>query len=151
MNSPSSSHAWVLTPPRSLRLLGQNGTYHPYRPGLVGGHCIPVDPYYLVYKAEELGYHPQVILAGRSINDSLPGHVARMSVMGLNEVGKVIRGSKVLIMGLTYKEDVPDIRESPVFEIVRELKAYKIEVFGYDPLLSDELIEQFGVDRKSVV
>ncbi len=96
--------------------------------------------YYRVYKAEELGYHPQVILAGRSINDSMPGHVARMAIMGLNDVGKVIRGSNVLIMGLTYKEDVPDIRESQVFEIVRELKAYKIEVYGYDPLLSDEMV-----------
>lgn len=101
--------------------------------------------YYRVYEAEELGYHPQVILAGRSINDSMPGHVARMAIMGLNDVGMVIRGSKVLIMGLTYKEDVPDIRESPVFEIVRELKAYKIEVYGYDPLLSDEMIERLGV------
>jgi UDPglucose 6-dehydrogenase/UDP-N-acetyl-D-galactosamine dehydrogenase len=128
-----------------LEAAGTKWNFHPYRPGLVGGHCIPVDPYYLVYKAEELGYHPQVILAGRSINDSMPGHVARMAIMGLNDVGKVIRGSKVLIMGLTYKEDVPDIRESPVFEIVRELKAYKIEVHGYDPLLSDEMIERFGV------
>ena len=128
-----------------LEAAGTKWNFHPYRPGLVGGHCIPVDPYYLVYKAEELGYHPQVILAGRSINDSMPGHVARMTIMGLNDVGKVIRGSKVLIMGLTYKEDVPDIRESPVFEIVRELKAYKIEVYGYDPLLSDEMVEQFGV------
>lgn len=93
-----------------LEAAGTKWNFHPYRPGLVGGHCIPVDPYYLVYKAEELGYHPQVILAGRSINDSMPGHVARMTIMGLNDVGKVIRGSKVLIMGLTYKEDVPDIR-----------------------------------------
>ena len=128
-----------------LEAAGTKWNFHPYRPGLVGGHCIPVDPYYLVYKAEELGYHPQVILAGRSINDSMPGHVARMAVMGLNEVGKVIRGSKVLIMGLTYKEDVPDIRESPAFEIVRELKEYKVDVFGFDPLLPDETIEQFGV------
>ncbi len=75
----------------------------------------------------------------------MPGHVARMAIRGLNDVGKVIRGSKVLIMGLTYKEDVPDIRESPVFEIVRELKAYKIEMHGYVPLLSDKMIEQFGV------
>ena len=123
-----------------LEAAGTKWNFHPYRPGLVGGHCIPVDPYYLVYKAEELGYHPQVILAGRSINDSMPGHVARMTIMGLNDVGKVIRGSKVLIMGLTYKEDVPDIRESQVFEIVREMKAYKIEVYGYDPLLSDEMV-----------
>lgn len=81
--------------------------FHRYSPGLVGGHCIPVDPYYLVYKAKELGYHPQVILAGRAINDYMPKHVAEMAVKGLNEVGKVIKGSKVLILGLTYKENVP--------------------------------------------
>ena len=80
---------------------------------LVGGHCIPVDPYYLVMCAQEAGYHPQVILAGRAINDSMPKYVAEMTIKALNSVEKVIKGSKVLIMGLTYKENVPDIRESP--------------------------------------
>ena len=112
---------------------------------MVGGHCIPVDPYYLVYKAKELGYHPQVILAGRAINDYMPKHVAEMAIKGLNEVGKVINGSKVLIMGLTYKENVPDTRESPVREIVKELKEFGVDVYGYDPLLSKEEIEGFGV------
>lgn len=79
-----------------------------------GGHRIPVDPYYLVYKARELGYHPQVIMAGRAINDSMPKHVAELAIKELNEAGKVIKGSKALILGLTYKENVPDIRESPV-------------------------------------
>ncbi|MBE9541663.1 MAG: nucleotide sugar dehydrogenase, partial [Proteobacteria bacterium] len=115
-------------------------------PGLVGGHCIPVDPYYLVYKAKELGYHPQVILAGRAINDYMPKHVAEMAIKGLNEVGKVIKGSKVLIMGLTYKENVPDTRESPVREIVKELKEFGVEAYGYDPLLSKEEIKGFGVN-----
>jgi len=119
--------------------------FQPYKPGLVGGHCIPVDPYYLVYKAKELGYHPQVILAGRAINDYMPKHVAEMAIKGLNEVGKVIKGSKVLIMGLTYKENVPDTRESPVKEMVKELKEFGIEIYGYDPLLSKEEIEAFGV------
>jgi UDPglucose 6-dehydrogenase/UDP-N-acetyl-D-galactosamine dehydrogenase len=119
--------------------------FHPYKPGLVGGHCIPVDPYYLVYKAKELGYHPQVILAGRAINDYMPKHVAEMAIKGLNEVGKVIKGSKVLIMGLTYKENVPDTRESPVREMVKELKEFGVEAYGYDPLLSKEEIEGFGV------
>ena len=119
--------------------------FHRYSPGLVGGHCIPVDPYYLVYKAKELGYHPQVILAGRAINDYMPKHVAEMAIKGLNEVGKVIKGSKVLIMGLTYKENVPDTRESPVREMVKELKEFCVEVYGYDPLLSKEEIKQFGV------
>ena len=120
--------------------------FHRYSPGLVGGHCIPVDPYYLVYKAKELGYHPQVILAGRAINDYMPKHVAEMAIKGLNEVGKVIKGSKVLIMGLTYKENVPDTRESPVREMVKELKEFGIEVYGYDPLLSREEIGGFGVN-----
>ena len=115
--------------------------FHRYSPGLVGGHCIPVDPYYLVYKAKELGYHPQVILAGRAINDYMPKHVAEMAIKGLNEVGKVIKGSKVLIMGLTYKENVPDTRESPVREMVKELKEFGIEVYGCDPLLSREKLE----------
>ena len=119
--------------------------FHPYTPGLVGGHCIPVDPYYLVYKAKELGYHPQVILAGRAINDYMPKHVADIAIKGLNEVGKVIKGSKVLIMGLTYKENVPDTRESPVKEIVKELKEFGCDVYGYDPMLSRKEIEGFGV------
>jgi len=89
--------------------------FHKYSPGLVGGHCIPLDPYYLVYKAKELGYHPQIILAGRKeINDYMPKYVAEMAIKGLNEVGKVIKMSKVLIMDLAYKENVPDTRESPM-------------------------------------
>ena len=128
-----------------LKAASTKWNFHRYSPGLVGGHCIPVDPYYLVYKAKELGYHPQVILAGRAINDYMPKHVAEMSIKGLNEVGKVIKGSKVLIMGLTYKKNVPDTRESPVREIVKELKEFCVEVYGYDPLLSKEEIEWFGV------
>lgn len=118
--------------------------FHRYSPGLVGGHCIPVDPYYLVYKAEELGYHPQVILAGRAINDSMPKHIAEMTIRALNDVAKVIRGSKVLIMGLTYKENVADTRETPVKEIIKQLKEYGVEVMGYDPLLND-IESEFGI------
>jgi UDPglucose 6-dehydrogenase/UDP-N-acetyl-D-galactosamine dehydrogenase len=120
--------------------------FHKYKPGLVGGHCIPVDPYYLVYKAKSLGYHPQVILAGRAINDYMPRHVALMTVKALNDVGKVIKDSKVLIMGLTYKENVPDTRESPVREIVKELEEFGVKIFGYDPLLGKGDVENFGVD-----
>ncbi|KDE54384.1 nucleotide sugar dehydrogenase [Methanoculleus sp. MH98A] len=118
--------------------------FHNYRPGLVGGHCIPVDPYYLVYKAEELGYHPQVILAGRAINDAMPKHVAEIAIKELNRAGKVIRDSKVLILGLTYKENVPDTRESPVGEMIRELKEFDVDVYGHDPLLAPGEIERFG-------
>ena len=129
-----------------LEAAGTKWNFHPYTPGLVGGHCIPVDPYYLVYKAKELGYHPQVILAGRAINDYMPKHVAEMAIKGLNEVGKVIKGSKVLIMGLTYKENVADTRESPVREMVKELKEFGVDVYGYDPLISKEEIGDFGVE-----
>jgi UDP-N-acetyl-D-galactosamine dehydrogenase len=117
--------------------------FHRYRPGLVGGHCIPVDPYYLVYKAEELGYHPQVILAGRAINDSMPRQVADIAIKELNRAGKVIRDSKVLILGLTYKENVADTRESPVGELIRELHDFDVEVYGHDPLLNSTEIERF--------
>jgi len=116
-----------------------------FSPGLVGGHCIPVDPYYLVYKARELGYHSQVILAGRSINDYMPKHVALLAIKALNQAGKVMKDSKVLIMGLTYKENVPDTRESPVSQMVKELKEFGMELFGYDPLLTSREIERFGV------
>jgi UDPglucose 6-dehydrogenase/UDP-N-acetyl-D-galactosamine dehydrogenase len=111
--------------------------FHRYAPGMVGGHCIPVDPYYLVYKARELDYHAQVILAGRAINDSMPKHVAELTIKALNSAGKVIKGSKVLILGFTYKENVPDTRESPVKGIIKELKAFGVEVYGYDPILDN--------------
>jgi len=138
-------HKMVLDTKSVLEAASTKWNFHPYKPGLVGGHCIPVDPYYLVYKAKELGYHPQVILAGRAINDYMPKHVAEMAIKGLNEVGKVIKGSKVLIMGLTYKENVPDTRESPVREMVKELKEFGVDVYGYDPLLNEGEIKGFGI------
>ncbi len=116
-----------------------------YEPGLVGGHCIPVDPYYLVYKAKELDYHPQVILAGRAINDYMPKHVAEMTIKALNDAEKVIKGAKVLILGLTYKENVPDTRETPARAMIKELKAFRVNIFGYDPLLAKEEIKGFGI------
>ena len=120
--------------------------FHRYSPGLVGGHCIPVDPYYLVYKSEELGHHPQVILAGRATNDYMSKHVAQMTIKAINNAGKVIKGSKVLIAGLTYKENVADTRETPVKDVIKELKEYGVEILGFDPLLDSELIEQeYGV------
>ena len=129
-----------------LKAADTKWNFHRYSPGLVGGHCIPVDPYYLVYKAKEFGYHPQVILAGRAINDYIPKHIAEMTVKALNDVGKVIKSSRVLIMGLTYKEDVADIRESPAKEIIKELREYGIEVVGFDPLLhADNLEGEFNI------
>lgn len=116
-----------------------------FAPGLVGGHCIPVDPYYLTYKARELGYHSQVILAGRAVNDSMAKYVAELAIKGINEAGKTIKNSKVLIMGLTYKENVPDTRESPVKAMVKELKEFSCDVYGVDPLLTKREIEGFHV------
>jgi UDPglucose 6-dehydrogenase/UDP-N-acetyl-D-galactosamine dehydrogenase len=127
-----------------LKAAGTKWNFHQYKPGMVGGHCIPVDPYYLVKKAKEVGYHPQVILAGRSINDSMPRYVAGLAIKGLNKVGKKIKGSNVLIMGLTYKEDVADTRESPAENMVEELKEYDVNVYGYDPLLTNNEIRHFG-------
>lgn len=121
--------------------------FHCYSPGLVGGHCIPIDPYYLVHKAKELGYHPQVILSGRAINDYMPKHVAKITIKALNEVGKAIKGSKVLIMGLTYKEDVSDVRESPALGIIEELKKHQVEVYGFDPYLTEtDAKKNFDID-----
>ena len=120
--------------------------FHRYFPGLVGGHCIPVDPYYLVYKSRELGHQPRVILAGRAINDDMPKHIVDMTIKALNDVEKAIKGCRVLIMGLTYKEDVADIRESPVKVIIRELKKYGVEVMGFDPLLdANDFDEEFKI------
>jgi len=133
-----------LTTKDVLEAAATKWNFHRYSPGLVGGHCIPVDPYYLVYKAKELDYHPQVILAGRAINDYMPRHIAQMTIKALNDVGKVIRNSKVLIMGLTYKENVADTRESPVKDIMKELKEYGVEILGYDPLLNN-IESEFGV------
>jgi len=115
-----------------------------YSPGLVGGHCIPVDPYYLVHRAKEFGYHAQVILAGRAINDSMAKHVAEMTIKALNDAGKVIKGSKVLIMGLTYKENVADTRETPLKQVIKELKEFGIDTYGYDPVLNNGE-DEFGI------
>jgi len=113
-------------------------------PGLVGGYCIPVVPYFLVQKAEEYGYHPQFILTGRAVNDAIPQHIVQIAVKSINNANKVIRGSKVLIMGCTYKENVEDTRETPIREVIRELCEYGIEVYGYDPLVKNGK-KDFGI------
>jgi UDPglucose 6-dehydrogenase/UDP-N-acetyl-D-galactosamine dehydrogenase len=128
-----------------LKAAGTKWNFHKYEPGLVGGHCIPVDPYYLVYKAEELGYHPQVILAGRSINDSMPKYVTEITIKGLIEADKLVKGSHILVMGLTYKENVPDVRESPSLHMINELRKYGVKITAWDPLLSNEEMENLGL------
>jgi UDP-N-acetyl-D-galactosamine dehydrogenase len=120
-----------------------------FHPGLVGGHCIGVDPYYLTYRALELGLHPTVILAGRAINDSMGKYVGELIVKALNHAGKVLKRSRVLIMGLTFKEDVPDIRNSRVLDTIEYLRQFEIEVIGCDPLLRNEVVrEEFGVENR---
>jgi UDP-N-acetyl-D-glucosamine/UDP-N-acetyl-D-galactosamine dehydrogenase len=103
-----------------------------YKPGLVGGHCISVDPYYLAYKAENLGYHPEVILSGRRVNDNMSTFVANKMIKMLIKAGKQIMGSKILILGVTFKENCPDIRNSKVAEVYNELKEFGLEVDAYD-------------------
>lgn len=103
-------------------------------PGMVGGHCIGVDPYYLTYKAERLGYHPEVLLAGRRINDGMAKYVAEKTVKTMIHEGKLIRRSKVIVLGVTFKENCPDIRNSKVFDLIRELKEYHLNVDVHDPI-----------------
>lgn len=106
----------------------------PFKPGLVGGHCIGVDPYYLTFKAESLGYHPEMILAGRRINDNMGKYVAQRTVKLLFKSNKRVRGAKIAVLGITFKEDVPDLRNTKVVDLIRELEEYGIEVRVHDPL-----------------
>jgi len=118
----------------------------PFRPGLVGGHCIGVDPYYLTHKAELVGYHPQVILAGRRINDGMGQHIARKTVQQMIHAGRNIKGARVNILGLTFKEDCADLRNSKVIDIVRELGEFGVEVFVHDPCASaQDALHEYGV------
>ncbi len=116
-----------------LEAAGTKWNFLPFRPGLVGGHCIGVDPYYLTHKAQQIGYHPDVILAGRRINDSMGGHVAERVVKLMQQRGFQTAGAKVLVLGLAFKENCPDLRNTRVVDIIRELKSYNAEVDVHDP------------------
>lgn len=117
----------------------------PFTPGLVGGHCIGVDPYYLTYKCEELNYHPQMILSGRRINDLMPKYVAEIVVKKLIHNHKIVRGSNVLVLGVTFKENVKDIRNSKIYDMMLEMKDFNLNVFLHDPLAEQEHVEEeFG-------
>jgi UDP-N-acetyl-D-galactosamine dehydrogenase len=116
-----------------LQAAGTKWNFLPFRPGLVGGHCIGVDPYYLTHKAQELGYHPEVILAGRRINDSMARHVADETVKLMLRKNLPVLGSKVLVLGLTFKENCPDVRNTKVVDIVKALRGYNTQVDVYDP------------------
>jgi UDP-N-acetyl-D-glucosamine/UDP-N-acetyl-D-galactosamine dehydrogenase len=117
-----------------LTAAGTKWNFLPFRPGLVGGHCIGVDPYYLTFKAESLGYHPEMILAGRRINDGMGKYIAERTVKLLIQEGKQVRDAKVAVMGVTFKEDVPDLRNTRVVDIIAELEDYGITVLAHDPL-----------------
>jgi UDP-N-acetyl-D-galactosamine dehydrogenase len=116
-----------------LQAAGTKWNFLPFRPGLVGGHCIGVDPYYLTHKAQEVGYHPEVILAGRRINDSMASHVADETVKLMLRKGLPVLGSKVLVLGLTFKENCPDVRNTKVVNIIKALQGYNTQVDVYDP------------------
>ena len=129
-----------------LEAAGTKWNFLPFRPGLVGGHCIGVDPYYLTYKATTVGHHPQVILAGRRINDGMGKFVAEKTVKLMTRSGQKGKENKVGILGLTFKEDCPDLRNSKVVDIVRELESYGIEVLVHDPIADpEEAVEHYGI------
>lgn len=125
-----------------LQAAGTKWNFLKFKPGLVGGHCIGVDPYYLVHKAKQLGYKSQVITAGRFINDYMPEYVAQLTLDGLKEAGKDVKGAKILVMGLTFKENVKDYRNSKISVTIKKLKALGIDIDGYDPLLDEETIQR---------
>ncbi|MBC2732598.1 nucleotide sugar dehydrogenase [Thiobacillus sp.] len=129
-----------------LQAAGTKWNFLPFRPGLVGGHCIGVDPYYLTHKAEMLGYHPQVILAGRKINDGMAAYVAQQTVKGMINNGGTVKGAKVIVLGLTFKENCPDLRNSKVADLVKELKDFGCDVAVHDPIAeSQEAEHEYGI------
>ena len=134
-----------------LKAAGTKWNFLNFTPGLVGGHCIGVDPYYLTYKAEELGYHPEVILSGRRINDRMGKYIAENTVKMLIKADRPVKGSRVLIMGFTFKENVPDTRNTRVIDIVKELNEYGIEVYITDPVADkDEAFREYGIEIKEL-
>jgi UDP-N-acetyl-D-galactosamine dehydrogenase len=129
-----------------LEAAGTKWNFLPFRPGLVGGHCIGVDPYYLTHKAEMVGYHPEVILAGRRINDGMGKFIAEQTVKQMIAAGSSVKGAKVNVLGLTFKEDVPDLRNSRVIDVINELRSYGVEVCVHDPVaVPAEAHEEYGI------
>lgn len=129
-----------------LEAAGTKWNFLKFKPGLVGGHCIGVDPYYLTHKAEMLGYHPQVILAGRRINDGMAKFVAEQTIKQMIAAGSHVKGARVNVLGLTFKENCGDLRNSKVIDIIRELRTYGVEVFVADPQAeSEEAVHEYGV------
>ncbi|MHB8346110.1 MAG: nucleotide sugar dehydrogenase [Acidiferrobacterales bacterium] len=130
-----------------LRAAGTKWNFLPFRPGLVGGHCIGVDPYYLTHKAEMIGYHPEVILAGRRINDNMGKFVAEQTIKQMIRLGNPVKGAKVVVLGLTFKENCPDLRNSRVIDVIDELRSYGAEVYVHDPVPQPvEAKHEYGID-----
>ncbi len=130
-----------------LEAAGTKWNFLNFRPGLVGGHCIGVDPYYLTYKAQTIGYHPQIILAGRRLNDGMGKLIAERTIKNMINNGVTIKGSRVLVMGLTFKEDCPDLRNSRVIDIIDELKDYGVEIIVSDPIADvNEAYDEYKVN-----
>ena len=133
-----------------LKAAGTKWNFLPFRPGLVGGHCIGVDPYYLTHKAEMVGYHPQVILAGRRINDGMGKYIAEQTVKCMIRAGLPVKGGDVNVLGLTFKENCPDLRNSKVIDVIRELTSYGLNVHVHDPVAeAAEAHHEYGVELKS--
>jgi UDP-N-acetyl-D-galactosamine dehydrogenase len=129
-----------------LEAAGTKWNFLPFRPGLVGGHCIGVDPYYLTHKAQEVGYHPEVILAGRRINNNIVSHVADETIKLMLQKGIPVLGNKVLVLGLTFKENCPDIRNTKVVDLIRLLETYHLQVDIYDPWVNlQEAKDEYGL------
>jgi UDP-N-acetyl-D-galactosamine dehydrogenase len=130
-----------------LEAAGTKWNFLPFRPGLVGGHCIGVDPYYLTFKAEAMGFHPQVILAGRSTNDHMAKYVAEKAIKRLIAKGRLVKGARVGVLGLTFKEDVPDLRNTKAVDVIAELEDYGVDVLVNDPMADpDEAREEYGIE-----
>lgn len=129
-----------------LEAAGTKWNFLPFRPGLVGGHCIGVDPYYLTHKAEMVGYMPQVILAGRRINDNMAKFIAEQTIKQIIKAGFNVRGAKVNVLGLTFKENCPDLRNSKVIDVIRELQDYGLEIHVHEPVAdAEEATHEYGV------
>ena len=130
-----------------LEAAGTKWNFINFMPGLVGGHCIGVDPFYLAQKAIEVGYNPEIILAGRKMNDSMGGYVAQETIKMMIKKGATIKNSNVLVLGITFKEDCPDIRNSRAIDIIREFETYNVNVDVYDPWASKEEVKhEYGFD-----
>jgi UDP-N-acetyl-D-galactosamine dehydrogenase len=130
-----------------LEAAGSKWNFLPFRPGLVGGHCVSVDPYYLTHKAQQLGYYPEVILSGRRINENMGAHVAKKVVKMLIQNGHKIKGASILMLGITFKENCPDIRNSGVIDIINEFEEFGTSVDVYDPwVMKDEVKKEYDID-----